>query len=168
MVDEPKAAPPHLGRLQPGPALGAVLYGLLAISLAVALLGERAPLVPQPWTAAAPIAFALFLALFATYRFVLIRAGRYPFGRALYQVGAGLLFLAVLLHRSPTVVPARSDALPVLLQNADPLVRRLGCELARYRPDGAASLALVRDHAEHDQPWVREACQATLAAMPPR
>ena len=159
------AEQPHVGKLHPGPVLGVVLYALLAISLAVALLGERAPLLPAPWAAAAPIAFALFLVLFAIYRFALIRAGRYPFGRALFQVGAGLLFLAVLLHRNPPVVSVRADALPQLLASPDALVRRLGCELGRYRPDGAASLPLLREHASRDLPSVRAECEKTVQAL---
>jgi hypothetical protein len=159
------AEEPHLGTLHPGRALGVVLYLLLAVALAVALLGDRLGL-PAALRDAAPVAFGLFLVIFALYRFTLIRAGRYPFGRALYQVGAGVMLLAVLFHRAPPAAPAQAEDLSALLESGDPLVRRLSCELARYRPGGAAVRERVKAHAEGDaEAPVREECRRSLQAL---
>lgn len=159
------AQEPHLGKLHPGPALGVALYVLLAGALAVSLLGERASFLPPAWASLAPIAFGLFLLLFAVYRFVLIRAGRYPFGRAFFQVGAGVLFLAVLLHRGPVPPAAPPDELGALIESPDPVVRRLACEVARYRPGGAAALPHVRAHLQDPVPAVRAECGRTASAL---
>lgn len=158
---------PHLGKLTPGPALGVVLYALLALSLAISVLGDRASFLPPAWAAAAPIAFGLFLALFVVYRFVLIRAGRYPFGRAFFQVGAGILFLAVLFHRTPAARPSAADDLGALLNAADPTVRRLACEVARYRPNGASALEQLKARAQDPDPAVREECGRSVQALSP-
>lgn len=157
---------PHLGRLQPGPATGVVLYVLLAASLGVGLLGDRLGFLPPTARNLAPLAFALFVVLFAVYRFMLVRAGRSSFGKALFQVGAGVLFLAVLLSRAPDAVQASAGDLPTLLEASDPTVRRLACELARYRPDGELALEQVRAHAASDPvAAVAEECARSLARL---
>ncbi|MBS2029222.1 MAG: hypothetical protein JST54_15070 [Deltaproteobacteria bacterium] len=159
------AEQPHLGSLQPGRALGVVFYLLLAVALVVALIGDRLSWLPPAWRALAPAAFGLFLVLFAVYRYVLIRAGRYPFGRAMYQVLMGVLFLVVLLSRVPLAPVTSGDDLGTLLDNADPLVRRLACEVARYRPDGAKALPQLRAHAADDVESVRSECAKSVQAL---
>jgi len=159
------AEQPHLGSYQPGRALGVVFYLLLAVALVVALIGDRLSWLPPAWRAVAPAAFGLFLVLFAVYRFVLIRAGRYPFGRAMYQVLMGVLFLVVLLSRTPVTPAQTADDLGALLDNGNPLVRRLACEVARYRPEGAKVLPQLRAHAADDVEPVRNECAKSVQAL---
>jgi hypothetical protein len=160
---------PHLGKFQPGPATGLVLYALLAAALGVGLLGDRLGFLPPTARSLAPLAFGLFLLLFAIYRFMLVRAGRSSFGKALFQVGAGVLFVAVLLARGPAASEAAASDLPTLLDSNDATVRRLACELARYRPDGDTALEHVRAHAAHDPvPRVADECARSLARLESR
>ena len=157
---------PHLGTFRPGPATGLLLYALLAASLGVGLLGDRLGFLPPTAQRLAPLAFGLFLLLFAIYRFMLVRAGRSSFGKALFQVGAGILFVAVLLARGPSSSEAAESDLPTLLDSSDATVRRLACELARYRPDGDAAREQVRAHATHDPvARVADECARTLARL---
>jgi hypothetical protein len=139
---------PHVGsfQLKRSLAFAWLLYALLALAAAVSLLGSaRAELVPPAVRAVAPFAFGLFLASFAIYRFALVRAGRYPAFRALYQVGAGLLFILLLLPGTARQFGgARPRTLVDLLADPDPVVRALAAEVAPLRPASRAlALALV-------------------------
>jgi hypothetical protein len=176
---------PHVGGLRAGPLTGFVLYVLLGLAAALALWGDRATFVPAAWHAAAPVAFGLFLAAFSAYRYVLVRANRYPAGKAFFQVGAGVLFITFLLPGargsfvSTTLTPAPSSTAPnsnpagtaptedltPLLVHQDAAVRRLACEVARSRPDGARWVEALRARQEDSSAEVRAECAKSLAAL---
>jgi hypothetical protein len=164
---------PHIGSVKPGPATGAVLYVLLGLAAAIALLGDRLAPSAVPVQVAAATAFGIFLAALAVYRFALVRAGVYPLGKALYQVGAGVLLLLLLVFGTRGKVAAAdgeeaSRDLRPLLQNPDPAVRRLACEVARYRPDSAALVPDLQARARGDLvKEVRGECVLTLHSVLP-
>jgi hypothetical protein len=131
--------PPRIAGIRPGPALAGVLYLLLVGSAALALWVRGYPgQAPALVEKAAPWAFLAFLALFAFYRFGLVRAGRYPAFKAFFQVGAGVLFFTLLLPSVRWRTPERVQVedLGTLLSDNNVRVRRLAAEVARHRPDG--------------------------------
>lgn len=154
---------PHLGALKPGPWFAGILYAVLVGSAALALWVSRFPgRFPQQLEAAAPWVFLAFVILFAGYRFVLVRAGKYPVFKAFFQVGVAVLFFTLLLpnarDRYEPNVPAAQSELTSLLVHTDPRVRALAAEVARYRPDARAlAPALVRTLKDEDRAVRREA-----------
>jgi hypothetical protein len=155
-----------------------LLYGLLFASAALTLTGvpileqavkegRRSPAVLM----LAPALLALFIALFAAYRFVLVRAGRYHAGKAFVQVGFMVAVLALLLPGSLERFRAAGVARPVdltrQLRSADPEARAMAAELARHRaPDDALRyvprlVALLDD----TSPEVRRQARASLVAL---
>ena len=124
-------------------------------------MGQWPSRASRPIRAAAPLAFGLFLAVFAAYRFALVRAGRYPAGKAYYQVGTGILFLTMLTPGARSAFhpgPAPTDDLERLMSSADPAVRRLVCEAVASRADAGALLPLIQAHLDDPNPAVRTAC----------
>jgi hypothetical protein len=157
---------PHFGSVKPGRWLGLVLYALLGVAAGMALLGGSYQ-VGSLWIDRTGIAaFAVFLVVFAAYRFALVRAGRYSLGKALYQLGAGLLLLVVLGSGTLAASPPAEvvDLVGYLLGRSDPHVRRAGCELARLRGAGSA-LAVVQAHASEANPEVAAECARAAAAL---
>jgi len=155
-----------------------VLYVLLLASAALTLTGvpileaavregRRSPAVLM----LAPALLAVFIALFAAYRFVLVRAGRYHAGKAFVQVGFMVAVLALLLPGSLERYRAAGVARPVdltrQLRSADPEARAMAAELARHRsPDDALRyvprlVALLDD----GSPEVRRQARASLVAL---
>src|ERR1700722_15472832 len=92
------AESPHLGSMRPGRGLGVLLYLLLGVAAAMALLGAGNHLGGVAVDRLGAGAFGLFLLVFAVYRFMLVRAERYSLGKALYQMGAGGLLLILLVY----------------------------------------------------------------------
>jgi hypothetical protein len=121
-----------------------VLLALSALLTLVGLpeLGEE--VADGRWPSAAlalpPILLALFIAGYAVYRWALVRAGRYPAGKALVQVGLMVLLLGVVagfaIDRVSTV-RARRDPITRGLRASDPGVRAMAAELVRHRPPEA-------------------------------
>ncbi len=119
------------------------LAALLAVcaALTVAWLPElRAAVLAGRWPpgvlAVPPALLALFICGYAAYRLMLVRAGRYPAGKALAQLGLMLLALGVVSGvaldlRAP---PVRGDPLLRALRAGDAEVRAMAAELARHRP----------------------------------
>lgn len=155
-----------------------ILFALLLVSAAVTLVG-----LPQMQKAVArgswpPVALALpagllalFAAGYAAYRIALVRAGRYPAGKALVQivlmaVVVGAAAGIVLLPPEPVREGYASD-LSRPLRSTDAEVRALAAEVVRYRPRRQAipyAPALV-DLLEDVSPEVRRQARLSLTAL---
>jgi hypothetical protein len=130
-----------------------VLAALLAAcaALTVAWLPElRTEVLAGRWPrgvlAIPPGLLALFICGYAVYRLALVRAGRYPAGKALAQLGLMLLALGVVtgLALDPRSPPVRGNPLARALHSGDPDVRAMAAELARHRPAQVARPLLPR------------------------
>lgn len=156
---------PHIGRYRfsRSLALGWGLFGLLAISAALGLIGaSRIHWVPRWLGGAAPYLFAAFLALFAVYRFALVRARRYPAGRALLQVGMGVIFLALLFVGRTPRAGVTNRPIEALLAHGEPDVRALAAETLRYRSDGLAHARALVNAIDDSSPEVRDEALRSL------
>lgn len=127
-----------------------VLFGLLFLTAALTLVGmpslQRAVAQgrwPSVALAAPLVLLTLFVVGFAGYRILLVRAGRYPAGKALVQIAVMAILLGVV--GGMTIGPGeitRPGEGPVdlarLLRAADPEVRAMAAELVRYRSGDSA------------------------------
>jgi hypothetical protein len=139
------AADPRRLRVRAGLAfvqvLRPALYALLVLS-ALFTFWSGGPVAGRTlpgWTqSVAPTLFGIFLAIFAVYRFALMRAKKYPAATGLFQVGLGALIWVLLLPsaRQRIAPPSQVDELPALMASPDPRVRAIAVELAGYRGDG--------------------------------
>lgn len=157
-----------------------VVYAMLVVSAGATLLaGDRlwgavrlgdlpiwAPLL-------APIAFTLFVVLFAIDRWIQVQRNHYNFMRAFFQVGLAVIFLSFLWpHQAEELRAARqtvraSDPVLRLLRHREPDVRAAACELLGLRRQ-AQAYAQVQDLATNDtSPHVREQCARAAAALEP-
>ena len=150
-----------------------VLFALLLAAAGAALLGLPRALQAGGSTAlrVLPVALlVLFIAGYATYRFALVRAGRYSAGKALVQVAVMCLVLGVVAGifmeaPAPEVVPGVDLVAP--LASPDPAVRALAAEVCRHRPRADALrhverlVVLLGD----DAPDVRREAHATLVLL---
>jgi hypothetical protein len=129
------------------------------------IAGHELPLWAQ---AAAPLLFALFMAVFAVYRFALVRAKKYPAATGLFQVGLGALIWVMLLPgtRNKIALHAQpADQVPSLLESPDARVRALAAEVAGYREGGSRYAAGLIDRLSDADPRVREMAHASLARL---
>lgn len=123
-----------------------ILFALLLVSAGLTLFGlpelQRA-VAPGRWPSAALAVPAALLALFAigyaAYRIALVRAGRYPAGKALFRIAlmaavVGSAAGLVLLPPDAGAPPEAGVDLAQPLRSADPDVRALAAELVRHRP----------------------------------
>jgi hypothetical protein len=147
-----------------------ILFVLLLGAAAVALLGLPRAWGGATWLRILPLALlGLFIAGYAAYRLALVRAGRYPAGKALVQLGAMLLALGVIggitLDRPRPVEPG--EDLTSALRSWDPQVRVLAAELARYRPreQGLHQVGALVELLTDPEPGVRAQAHATLVAL---
>jgi hypothetical protein len=156
-----------------------ILFGLLLASAAITLFGlpelQRA-VSEGRWPPAALAVPAALLGLFAigyaAYRIALVRAGRYPAGRALVRIavmGAVVGAVAGLVlvppdAASPGEGPVRL-ARPLASEN--PEVRALAAEVVRSRPREEALAAVDRlvDLLGDRSPEVRRQARLSLAAL---
>jgi hypothetical protein len=156
------------------PYLRWTLFAILLVASAAALIGlPRAEAGGwSTWLRLVPVALLiLFVGGYATYRYSLVRAGRYPAGKALVRVGALLLLTGAIagiaIDRPATMPSVKGLDLVAPLANPDPLVRALASEAVRARPRVEALghvprlIALLDDEA----PSVRVAAHATLVAL---
>jgi hypothetical protein len=157
-----------------------ILFALLFTSAALTLVGvpELARSVagggwPRATLAVPPAILAVFIACYAAYRFVLVRAGRYSAGKALVQIALMVLVLAVITgvvvelaqaHRADR--PAPID-LAGPLHSPDPQVRAIAAELARHRPRESVVRTVPRliELLEDPAPEVRREARATLVTL---
>lgn len=156
-----------------------VLFALLLVSAAVTLFGlpELQRAVAQgrwpPAALAAPAALlGLFVVGYAAYRIMLVRAGRYPAGKALVRIA----LIAAVVGAVAGLVLAPPDARgpgqgPVDLSRplaaADPEVRALAAELVRHR-EPAEALRHARRLVElldDASPEVRRQARLSLVAL---
>jgi hypothetical protein len=119
------------------------------------------------------VLLATFVIGYAGYRLVLVRAGRYPAGKALVQVAVMALVVGIVARAAlvPTEMtePFRAAPADLLgpLASSDPDVRALAAEVARHRPR-AEALALVGALVElldDPSPAVRREAHASLVAI---
>ncbi len=155
-----------------------LLYVLLLASAAFTLTGVpvleqgvREGRRPSAVLMVAPGLLALFVILFAAYRFALVRAGRYHAGKAFVQVGLMVLVLSLLLPGSLERYRSAGVSRPVDLSrqliSPDPEVRAVAAELARHRARSEALHYVPRLLALLDDPSseVRRQSRATLVAL---
>lgn len=135
-----------------------VLFVQPALSAAVArgALSHRWMLLPVAL-------FVLFFVAFSVDRFWLVKRGRYPGGRAFFQIVFGVVFAALLLPsslREFASLRPRGDA--YLLQHRNPSIRKVSVEALGFRgmrPDRVrALLARTKD----EDPEVRAAAYEVL------
>ena len=155
-----------------------LLYALLLASATLTLTGvplleqsvregRSSPLVLM----VAPSLLASFVALFAVYRFAMVRAGRYHAGKAFVQVGFMVATLVLLLPGSLERYRAAGNVQPVdltrQLASADPEARAMAAELVRHRSAADAGRYLPRlvGLLEDPSPEVRRQARASLVAL---
>jgi HEAT repeat protein len=154
-----------------------VLFALLLASAALTLVGLpelRRAVASGRWPSAAlalpPAFLAIFIIGYGAYRSVLVRAGRYPAGKALVQLGLMILGLGVVagiaLERGKPAAAQPVD-LGHALASPDEDVRAMAAELLRYRPRPAAlpRVGGLVDLLEDPSPEVRHQAHETLVAL---
>jgi hypothetical protein len=154
------------------------LYVLLIASAAVTLFAS--PVLEQavregrvaPYALVVPPALlAAFIALFAVYRFVLVRAGRYHAGKAFVQVLVMVMVLTLALpgslERWRAAGTVRSVDLSRHLRAPDAEARALAAELARHRDRAEAVSYVPRlvELVDDPSPEVRRQARASLTAL---
>lgn len=155
-----------------------VLFALLLVSAAVTLFGlpEMRRAVAEgrwpPATLAFPAALlALFVVVYAAYRIALVRAGRYPAGKALVRIAviaAAVGAAAGLVLTQPEeVVPGAAVDLSGPLLSADPAVRALAAEVVRHRPrrQGLAHAQRLVELLDDGSADVRRQARLSLTAL---
>lgn len=159
-------------------ALRWIVVGLLLLSAILTLVGlpelqreVASGRVPRAALAVPPAFLALFIAGYAVYRLLLVRAGRYPAGKALVQIGLMVLVLGVIagisLERGQAGAAARPVDLGRALASSDADARAMAAELLRYRPREAALTHVARlvDLLADPAPEVRRQARASLAQL---
>jgi hypothetical protein len=155
-----------------------VLFGLLIASAALTLVGlpelqreVAAGQWPRAALAAPAAVLAIFIGGYAAYRFTLVRAGRYPAGKTLVQLGLMLLVLGLVLGitRERSRGPGVDEPVDVAreLRSPDPEVRAMATELLRHRPREVGLAEVPRLVRLLDDPSleVRRQARATLVAL---
>ena len=171
-TDRVALAPPILRRAR------IVLYVLLLAAAAVTLFGAptleqavREGRAPRAALVVAPALVAAFIALFAVYRFTLVRGGRYHAGKAFIQVGLMVLVLALAMPGALDRWRAAGTVRPVDLTRylgaPDAETRAMAAELARHREPSEALRYVPRllDLLEDPSPEVRRQVRASLVAL---
>jgi hypothetical protein len=147
------------------------LYALLVLSALFTFWagGDIAGHSLPRWThVAAPTLFAIFLVVFAVYRFALVRARKYPAAIGLFQVGLGALIWVLLLPSARLKFGPgtdRADDVAALMSSADPRVRALAAEAAGYRDGGSRYAAELIDRLEDGDARVRSRAHASLQRL---
>ena len=169
------AADPRRLRVRTGlgfvQVLRPALYALLVASAIFTFWagGDIAGRQLPAWTqVVAPTLFAVFLVVFAVYRFALVRAKRYPAATGLFQVGLGALIWVLLLPSTRQKIvppPTVTDEVPALMTSPDPRVRALAVEVAGYRGDGHRYAPELIDRLEDADAAVRERAHLALVRL---
>jgi hypothetical protein len=125
---------------------------------------------PSATLALPPAFIALFILGYAAYRLTLVRAGRYPAGKALVQLGLMVLALGMVVSfavERASAVHGSRDPVARGLRSIDPGVRAMAAELVRHRPPEAVLrlaprlIELLGDRS----PDVRREAHASLVAL---
>ncbi len=169
------AADPRRLRVRSGLAFVQVLRPALYVLLVLSALftfwsgGPVAGRTLPRWTqSVAPTLFAVFLLIFAVYRFALMRAKKYPAATGLFQVGLGALIWVLLLPSTRQKIappPAAADEVPALMASPDPRVRAVAVEVAGYRGDGTRYAPELIDRLEDADAAVRERAHGALVRL---
>jgi hypothetical protein len=155
-----------------------ILWALLLAAVVATLEGPallreaaKAGRIPTGLAAVPVVLIAAFIVGYAIYRFTLVRAGRYPAGKAMMQLALMSLFLALMVRwtTEPAAVdpPARPVDLARALASNEPDMRALASEVLRSRPHDEALLhagelvALLGD----PSPEVRRQAHTSLVAI---
>lgn len=159
-------------------ALRWILPALLLASAVLTLAGlpelQRAVAAghwPRAALALPPALLTLFILGYAVYRFTLVRAGRYPAGKALVQLALMVLVVAVVggiaLERGQPPGASAPVDLARALSSGDADVRAMAAELARHRPREVVEPLVPRlvELAADPAPEVRRQARASLAAL---
>jgi hypothetical protein len=157
-------------------SLSWILFALLALAAGGTFLaGPLLERVGVPRAALAwgpPVLLGAFVVLYAGYRVVLVRAGRYRAGKLLVQVATMLVVLAVVFRVSIDRLPAPAAGAPPVdlarpLASPDPEVRALGAELTRHRPRREALQVAGRliELLQDPSPEVRRQAHASLIML---
>ena len=146
------------------------LYALLVLSALFTFWagGDIAGRSLPPWTqVVAPTLFAVFLVVFAIYRFALVRAKKYPAATGFFQVGLGALIWVLLLPstRQRIAPPSHVDELPALMSSPDPRVRAIAVELAGHRGDGGRYAREMIERLDDADAAVRERAHVALVRL---
>jgi hypothetical protein len=176
MANGPGERPPLWTRLLRPARL--LLYALLVASaLATLLAGPsleqavREGRLPQGALVVAPALLLVFIAVFAAYRYALVRSGHYLAGKAFVQVGLMLLVLTLLLPGSLERYRAAGTVRPVDLSRylaaPDAESRAMAAELTRHRERAEALRYVPRlvGLLDDASPEVRRQARASLAAL---
>lgn len=147
-------------------AVIATLEGLPALSEAV-----RGGRLPPALTLVPAVLVGAFIVGYGLYRFMLVRAGRYPAGKTMMQLALMSLFFALLVRwvgdRDVQGARDRPVDLSRALASNEPDVRALAAEVLRSRPRADAIahaerlIALLSD----SSPEVRRQAHASLTAL---
>ena len=154
------------------------LYLLLLASAGVTLFGApvieqavREGRAPRAALVVAPAILAIFIVLYAAYRFALVRAGKYLAGKAFVQVGVMVLVLMVALpgslERWRTAGVVRPVGLMHYLRAPDAETRAVAAELARYRerPHALRYVPRLIELLDDGSAEVRRQAHASLVAL---
>lgn len=128
---------------------------------------------PPAFIMIGPALLAVFVVLFAVYRFALVRAGRYHAGKAFVQVGFMLAVLALLLpgsverYRAAGAGRARPVDLTRQLGSPDPEARAMAAELVRHRdpPDAMRYVPRLLALLDDPAPEVRRQARSSLVVL---
>ncbi|MEO1483401.1 MAG: hypothetical protein AAFU77_14935 [Myxococcota bacterium] len=156
-------------------AVRIVLFVVLAASVATAFathgpLWERVRLGELPmWIPfVAPALFTVFVAVFSVDRYIQVRRGTYPVGRALFQLGLAVVFLAFLWPQQARELRAAREGPPLrapveLLNHHQASVRALACDAIGLSATKDAT-ARIRERLEIERDArVVARCEAALA-----
>jgi hypothetical protein len=153
-----------------------VVVALLAVSTVLTLVwlpSLRAGVASGrwPWAVLAipPVLLGAFVVGYALYRLALVRAGRYPAGKALAQLGL-MVFALVLVARiafDPGALKLPGGRLERGLRSGNPDARALAAEVARYRPPGEVRplVPLLVELLDDPDLEVRREAHASLVAI---
>lgn len=176
MASAPPQPPPRWAQIIAPARL--VLYVLLAASaLATLLAGPsleqavREGRLSAATLVVAPALLALFIVVFALYRYALVRTGHYLAGKAFVQVGLMLLVLTLLLPGSLERYRAAGTVRPVdlsrYLRAPDAEARAMAAELVRHRErvDAVRQVPRLIELLEDPSPEVRRQARESLTAL---
>jgi hypothetical protein len=158
---------PLLAGIRLGPGPGLVLYVLLVGAAGLAFFGKEFPgRLPGVVERVTPFVFGAFVALFASYRFALVRSRKYPSFKAFYQVGlAVVVFLLLLPSARASYGPLPRPGLGMDLADNNARVRALAAEVVRHRPDAARYAPALVTALEDEDPDVRLEAHRSLVQI---
>jgi hypothetical protein len=143
-------APPVSAKELQGQVIRVIVYVMLLLSAGAAVLfGDRlwlawrSGVLPIWAPLLAPAAFTAFVVVYTVDRALMVRRGKYPLSRALFQVASALVFLTLLLPQQASELRQAKHAEAIvqqpalwLLAHSDAHVREATCEVLIGRMAG--------------------------------